>query len=69
MRSRFAWLVAVMFVLIVAVTLFLTYQLGYMGFPLTWFLGIVDLILFALFLGYTWKRREPYFRYVAAKEI
>lgn len=69
MRSRFAWLVAVMLVLIVAVTLFLTYQLGYMGFPLTWFLGIVDLILFALFLGYIWKRREPYFRYVAAKEI
>jgi hypothetical protein len=69
MRSRFAWLAAVILVLIVAVTLFLTYQLGYMGFPLTWFLGIVDLILFGLFLAYLWKIREPYLRYVAAKEI
>lgn len=69
MRSRFAWLAAVILVLIVAVTLFLTYQLGYMGFPLTWFLGIVDLVLFSLFLAYLWKIREPYLRYVAAKEI
>jgi hypothetical protein len=69
MRSRFAWMAAVIIVVIVAATLFLTYQLGYMGFPLTWFLAIVDLFLFAFFLGYVWKRREPYLRYVAAKEI
>ena len=69
MRSRFAWLAAVIIVLIVAMTLFLTYQFGYMGFPLTWFLAIIDLSLFAFFLGYLWKRREPYLRYVAAKEI
>src|SRR6266446_883613 len=64
-RSRFAWLAAVITVLIVAVTLFLTYQFGYMGFPLTRFLAIFDLFLFAFFLGYVWKRREPYLRYVA----
>jgi hypothetical protein len=69
MRSRFAWLAAVIIVLVVAMTLFLTYQFGYMGFPLTWFLAIIDLFLLAFFLGYVWKRREPYLRYVAAKEI
>jgi hypothetical protein len=69
MRSRFAWLAAVIVVVIVAVTLFLTYQFGYMGFPLTRFLAIIDLFLFAFFLDYVWKRREPYLRYVAAKEI
>ena len=69
MRSRFAWLAAVIVVFMIAVTLLITYQLGYMGFPLTWFLGIVDLLLFALFLRYLWKTKEPYLRYVAAKEI
>jgi hypothetical protein len=68
-QSRFAWLAAVSFVFMIAVTLLITYQLGYMGFPLTWFLGIVDLLLFALFLRYLWKTKEPYLRYVAAKEI
>src|SRR5713226_3880307 len=52
MRSRFAWVAAVICVLVVAITLFLTYQRGYMGFPLTWFLVIVDLLLFAFLLGY-----------------
>ena len=69
MRSRFAWVAAVVVLFMIALTLFLTYQLGYMGFPLTWFLGIVDLLLFALFLRYLWKAREPYRRYVAPKEI
>jgi hypothetical protein len=68
MRSRFAWVAAVIVVFMIAITLLLTYQRGYMGFPLTWFLGIVDLLLFALFLRYLWKTREPYLRYVAAKE-
>jgi hypothetical protein len=66
--SRFAWLAAVITVLIVVVTLFLTYQLGYMGFPLTPFLAIFDLVLFGFFLAYIWRRKEPYFRYVASKE-
>jgi len=69
LRSRFAWLAAVIVVFTIAVTLLLTYQLGYMGFPLTWFLGIVDLLLFALFLTGLWKVRQPYLRYVAPKEI
>src|SRR5438874_1140320 len=56
MRSRLAWLAAVIVVVIVAVTLLLTYHLGYMGFPLTWSLAIIDLFLFAFFLGYVWKR-------------
>jgi hypothetical protein len=68
-RSHFAWLAAVIVVFMIAVTLLITYQLGYMGFPVTWFLGIVDLLLFALFLRYLWKTKEPYLRYVAAKEI
>src|ERR1043165_4490109 len=69
MRSRFAWAAAVIVLFMIAITLLLTYQLGYMGFPLTWFLGIVDLLLFASFLRYLWKVREPYLRYAAAKEI
>jgi hypothetical protein len=69
MRSPFAWLAAVVVVLMIALTLLLTYQLGYMGFPLTWFVDIVDLLLFALFVRYLWKTREPYLRYVAPKEI
>ena len=69
MRSRFAWVAAVIVVSMIAVTLLVTYQLGYMGFPLTWFVGIVDLLLFALFLRYLWRTREPYLRYVAAKEV
>jgi hypothetical protein len=69
MRSRLAWYAAAIVVLMMAVTLLLTYQLGYMGFSLTWFLGIVDLLLFALFLHYLWKTREPYLRYVAPKGI
>ena len=69
MRSPFAWLAAVVVVFMMALTLLLTYQLGYMGFPLTWFVGIVDLLLFALFARYLWKAREPYLRYVAPKEI
>jgi hypothetical protein len=40
-----------------------------MGFPFTWSLAIIDLLLFALFLRYLWKTKEPYLRYVAAKEI
>ena len=69
MRSPFAWLAAVVVVFMMALTLLLTYRLGYMGFPLTWFIGIVDLLLFALFVRYLWKTREPYLRYVAPKEI
>jgi hypothetical protein len=69
LRSRFAWLAAVIVVFTIAVTLLLTYQLGYMGFPLTWFLGIVDLLLFALFLTGLREVRQPYLRYVAPKEI
>jgi hypothetical protein len=69
MRSRVAWLAAVVLAFMVAVTLLLTYLLGYMGFPLTWFVGIVDLLLFSLFLRYLLKTRAPYLRYVAAKEI
>ena len=69
MRSRFAWHAALIVVLMIAVTLLLTYQLGYMGFPLTWFLATVDLFLFAFFLSLLWKAREPYLRYVAPKEM
>jgi hypothetical protein len=69
MRSPYAWLAAVVVVFMMALTLLLTYQLGYMGFPLTWFVGIVDLLLFALFARYLWKTRELYLRYVAPKEI
>src|SRR5438876_5695364 len=60
MRSRFAWLAAVIVVLFIAMVLFLTYQFGYMGFPLSWPLAIIDLVLVALFLGYIWRRKQPY---------
>ncbi len=69
MRSRFAWEAAVLAILVLAVILMLTYHFGYMGFPLTWPLAIIDLLLLAVFLGYMWRRREPYFHYVRAKEI
>lgn len=69
LRSRLAWHASLFVVLMIAVTLFLTYQLGYMGFPFTWFLGVVDLLLFTFFLMLLWKARVPYLRYVAPKEI
>jgi hypothetical protein len=68
-KSPFAWLAAVVVVFMIALTLLLTYQLGYMGFSLTWFVGIVDLLLFALFVRYLWKTKAPYLRYVESKEI
>jgi hypothetical protein len=69
MRSRLAWYAALFVVLMIAVILLLTYQLGYMGFPLTWPLAVFDVIVFVLLLSWVWKRRAPYFRYMAAKEI
>ena len=67
-RSRLAWLTAVIIVPIIALTLFLTYQLGYMGFPLTRLLAIVDVMLFGLFLVYVLNIRGRYFRYLGTKE-
>ena len=69
MRSRLAWAAALVTIVVLVVGLLLTYHLGYMGFPLTLPLAIFDVLLFAVFVGYVWKRRDPYFRYVAAKEI
>ncbi len=69
LRSRFAWMAAVIIVLILAGVLLLTYHFGYMGFPLTWPLAIFDIILAGLLLSWVWRRREPYLRYVAGKEI
>ena len=67
-RSRFAWHAAVVVLLMIVATLALAYQLDYMGFSLTWFVGIVDLLLFALMARFLWKAREPYLRYIAPKE-
>jgi predicted RND superfamily exporter protein len=68
-RSRFAWAASLATISILAIVMLLTYQLGYMGFPLTLPVAIIDVLLFAVFVGYVWKRRDSYFRYVAAKKI
>jgi glycerol-3-phosphate acyltransferase PlsY len=67
-RSAFAWLAAAVVLFMMAVTLIFTYQLGYMGFPLTWFLAIVDLLLFGFMACLLWRAREPYHRYIAPDE-
>jgi hypothetical protein len=69
MRSRFAWLAAVILWFVIGLTLLLTYQLGYMGFPFTWFVGFVDLVIFALMLRWLWRIRQPYLRYVAPEQV
>ncbi len=68
MRSAYAWPAAAAVFFMMAVTLILTYQLGYMGFPLTWFLTIIDLLLFAFMARLLWRAREPYQRYIAPNE-
>lgn len=68
MRSRFAWHAALLVVFMIASTLFLTYQRGYMGFSFDWLLGIVDLFLFGMFLLYLWKVRGSYLRYIARED-
>src|SRR5882724_10907358 len=45
-RSSYAWAAAAVVLFMMALTILLTYELGYMGFPLTWFLAIVDLLLY-----------------------
>jgi predicted RND superfamily exporter protein len=68
-RSRLAWAVSLITIVILVVALLLTNQLGYMGFPLTLPVASTDVLLFTIFVGYVWSRRDSYFRYVAAKEI
>ena len=70
LRSRYAWHAAgIVFVAILPIALLLTYQGGYMGFPLTWRLAVVDLVIYALLAAYIWRSRAPYFCYIAPKEI
>jgi hypothetical protein len=69
LRSPWAWTAAVAVVAILAAALLLTYHLGYMGFPLTWPLAIIDLVIFGWVFWYLWRRRDPYLRYVARKDI
>jgi hypothetical protein len=69
LRSRWAWLAAILALAVLAVVMLLTYQGGYMGFPLTWPVAIIDLVLFVVFVGYVFRIRKSYLRYVAAKEI
>jgi hypothetical protein len=69
MRSRLAWLGALVVIVILAGAMLLTYRLGYMAFPLTLPVAIIDLFLFVMFVGYVVKKQELYFRYCAANEI
>jgi hypothetical protein len=63
LRSRLAWVAALVIVFILAGVLLLTYHFSYMGFPY-----VFDTILLALLLLWVWRRREPYLRYVAERE-
>ncbi len=68
-RSRWAWLAAILALTVLAVVMLLTYQGGYMGFVLTWPVAIIYLVIFVVFVGYVLRIRKSYLRYVAAKEI
>lgn len=70
LRSRFAWHAAgISLAGILPVAMLLTYYSGHMGFTLTWPLAVVDLLIYAIVAVYLWKKREPYFLYIAPKEI
>ena len=70
LRSRYAWHVAgIVFVGVLPVALLLTYYGGYLGFPLTWSLAVVDFLIYAILAAYLWRKRVPYFLYIAPKEI
>jgi hypothetical protein len=70
LRSRYAWHAAgIVFVGILPIGLLLTYYGGDLGFPLTWSLALVDLLIYAILAAYLWKKRVPYFLYIAPKEI
>jgi hypothetical protein len=70
LRTRYAWhAAAIVFVGILPVALLLTYYGGYLGFRLTWSLAVVDLLIYAILAAYLWKKRVPYFLYIAPKEI
>lgn len=66
-HSRFAWAASLVAIVPLAAAMVLTYQLGYMGFPLTLPVAAVDVLLLALFVAYVWKRREPYLRYLDSR--
>ncbi len=68
LRSRFAWMAAVVVMLILVAAALLTFRFGYMDFSLTWPLAVIDLVLLALFLLFLWKTREPYLRFVERKK-
>lgn len=64
-RSHFAWHLAVIIIaVVVPVSLLVTYRRGYMNFPLSPQVAIIDLVIIALLLAYLWKIRKPYFRYL-----
>jgi small-conductance mechanosensitive channel len=68
-RSRFAWLGAIVGIVVLAAVMLLTYHAGYMGFSLTWPIAVVDFLLCVVLLGYLWKIRQAYLRYIAAKNL
>lgn len=66
--SRYAWHIAfVVFAGVLPARLFITYHGGYMGFPLTWRLAMIDCLIYALVATYIWRARESYFRYASPK--
>jgi hypothetical protein len=67
-RSSYAWVAAAVVLFMMALTILLTYELGYMGFPLTWFLAIVDLLLYGSMAWLLCRARQPYHRYIAPNE-
>ncbi len=68
-RSTYAWLAAIVAVFMMALTLILTYWLGYMGFSISWPLAIIDLLLFGQMTRLLWRARLPYQRYIAQNKI
>lgn len=68
LRSRYAWHAAlIVFVVILPITLFLTYYWGYMDFRLTLPLAVIDIVIYAVVAVWIWRARKPYFAYVASK--
>jgi hypothetical protein len=69
-RSRYAWHAAlIVFVLILPITLFLTYYWGFMDFRLTLPLAVIDIVICAVVTVWICRARKPYFAYLACKGI
>ena len=70
LRSRYAWHAAlIVFVVVLPITLFLTYYWGYMDFRVTLPLAVIDIVIYAVVTVWILRARKPYFAYLASKGV